>query len=141
MVMIASHHVPQSTAKASYIVTCIPYAVLVVFLEGWLIALPQDIVLIGADGTACITGFTLSFASEFVGTSYLVSGVYGGLYFSDPDLVRRAYTSQDDVVYYPTKPCDIYSFGGVMLHVCAFVLLYGVMSDIPLIGAVWETTI
>ena len=105
-------------------------------MERWLIALSQDIVLIGADGAACITGFSLSFASEFVGTSYLVSGICGSVQFSDPALVRRAYTSQDDVVYYPTKPCDIYSFGGVMLHVCTFVLLHGVMSDMPLIGAV-----
>ncbi|KAF8552531.1 hypothetical protein OG21DRAFT_114932 [Imleria badia] len=54
--------------------------------------------------------------SDFVGTSYLKSTICGIMNFADPALVERAYSSQDNVCH-PTKLCDIYSFGGLMLHV------------------------
>ena len=71
--------------------------------------LPQDNVLIDEHGTACLT--------DFVGTLHLTSSICGGMQFADPTLVQRVYSSQDNV-FYPTKPCDVYSFGGLMLHVC-----------------------
>jgi len=74
--------------------------------------LHSDNVLIDDHGTACLTDFGLSFLSDFVGTSCLTSGICGGVQFADPVLVQRAAS-----VVYPTKPCDVYSFGGVMLHV------------------------
>ncbi|KAF8441371.1 kinase-like domain-containing protein [Boletus edulis BED1] len=73
-------------------------------------------ILIDDDGTACITDFGLSFIRDFLGTPYLKSGICGGVHFADPALVQRAYRSQDNM-FYPTEPCDIYSFGGLMLHI------------------------
>ncbi|KAI9572061.1 kinase-like protein [Boletus coccyginus] len=78
--------------------------------------LHSDNVLVDDDGTACLTDFGLSLIKDFVGTSYLKSSICGGVNFADPALVQGAYNSQDNV-FYPTKPCDIYSFGGLMLHV------------------------
>ena len=108
--------------------------------KGLLTILPQDNVLIDDQGTACLTDFGLSFISDFVGSSYLKSNICGVVSFADPTLVERAYISQDNVCY-PTKSCDIYSFGGLMLHVRKSVLLHDLVSDMPLIGLVWEETI
>lgn len=82
-----------------------------------MIALSQDNVLIDEDGTACLTDFGLSVIMDFVGTSYLKSSICGGVQFADPALAQRIECSQD-TVFYPTKPCDVYSFGGLILHVC-----------------------
>ena len=105
-----------------------------------MIVLPQGNVLIDDQGTACLTDFGLSVISDFVGTLYLNSGICGSVQFADPALVQRAENSQDSV-FYPTKPCDVYSFGGVMLHVCKSILLHDLISDMSLIGPVWEKTI
>ncbi|KAH0827607.1 kinase-like domain-containing protein [Lanmaoa asiatica] len=78
--------------------------------------LHSDNVLIDEHGTACLTDFGLSLIKDFVGTSYLKSSICGGVQFADPALVQRVYSSQGKV-FYPTKPCDVYSFGGLMLHV------------------------
>ena len=105
-----------------------------------MIVLPQNNVLIDDHGTACLTDFSISMMSDFIGTSYLKSGICGGVQFTDPALVKRAESSQGDV-FYPTKPCDVYSFGGIMLHVCKSILLHDLISDMSLIGPVWEETI
>ncbi|KAG8213796.1 kinase-like domain-containing protein [Butyriboletus roseoflavus] len=78
--------------------------------------LHSDNVLIDEHGTACLTDFGLSLIKDFVGTSYLKSSICGGVQFADPALVQRVYSPQDNV-FYPTKPCDVYSFGGLMLHI------------------------
>ena len=106
--------------------------------------LPQGNVLIDDHGTACLTDFGLSLINDFVGTPYLGSGICGGVQFADPALVQRAESwtgSSQGTLFYPTKPCDVYSFGGVMLHVCKSILLHGLMSDMSLTGRVWEETI
>ncbi|KAF9245050.1 kinase-like domain-containing protein [Melanogaster broomeanus] len=78
--------------------------------------LHSDNVLVDDNGRACLTDFGLSLiVQEFEGTSYLKSSVCGAIRFADPELVRRA--NADGNVVYPTKPSDIYSFGGLMLHV------------------------
>ena len=105
-----------------------------------MIVFPQGNVLIDNHGTACLTDFGLSVISDFVGTSYLKSAICGGVQFADPALVQRAESSQSSV-FYPTEPCDVYSFGGIMLHVCKSILLHDLMSDMSLIGPVWEETI
>ena len=109
-----------------------------------MISLPQGNVLIDDHGTACLTDFGLSFKSDFVGTSYLKSGICGGVQFADPALVHRAESwaeGSQGTVFHPTKPCDVYSFGGVMLHVCKSILLHDLMSDMSSTGPVWEETI
>ncbi|KAF8844767.1 kinase-like protein [Paxillus ammoniavirescens] len=73
-------------------------------------------VLVDENGRACLTDFGLSLIiQDFVGTSYLKSGVCGSLRYADPELVRQVYG--DGRMVYPTKPSDIYSFGGLMLYV------------------------
>jgi len=72
-------------------------------------------ILIDADGAACLTDFGHSIVDDFVRTSYLKSSICGSVVFADPALVKRVYDSRD--IIYPTKACDVYSFGGLMLHV------------------------
>jgi len=43
------------------------------------------------------------------------SSICGNVVFADPALVKRVFDSGD--LIYPTRPCDVYSFGGLMLHV------------------------
>jgi len=77
--------------------------------------LHSDNVLIDDDGTACLTDFGLSLFNEFVHSSFLAFSVCGSMLFADPALIRQECDSRD--IFYPTQPCDIYSFGGVILHV------------------------
>ncbi|KIJ09096.1 hypothetical protein PAXINDRAFT_172637 [Paxillus involutus ATCC 200175] len=73
-------------------------------------------VLVDENGRACLTDFGLSvILQDFPGTSYLKSGVCGALRYADPELVRRVHV--DLQVVYPTKPSDVYSFGGLTLYV------------------------
>ncbi|KIJ09636.1 hypothetical protein PAXINDRAFT_17269 [Paxillus involutus ATCC 200175] len=73
-------------------------------------------VLVDEHGRACLTDFGLSvIIQEFPGTSYLKSGICGALRYADPALVRQVHA--EGRVVYPTKPSDVYSFGGLTLYV------------------------
>ncbi|KIJ19014.1 hypothetical protein PAXINDRAFT_97096 [Paxillus involutus ATCC 200175] len=72
-------------------------------------------VLVDYNGRACFTDFGLSLIQDFVGTSYLKSGVCGALRYADPELVQQVHA--EGKMVYPTKPSDIYSFGGLTLYV------------------------
>ncbi|KAF9231210.1 kinase-like domain-containing protein, partial [Melanogaster broomeanus] len=90
-------------------------------------------VLVDDDGRACLTDFGLSLiVQEFEGTSYLKSSVHGAIRFTDPELVRRA-NADVNVVVYPTKPSDIYSFGCLMLHILSGKKPYDGVRDIQLL--------
>jgi serine/threonine protein kinase len=71
-------------------------------------------VLIQHDGTACIADFGLSLYSEAMDVSPASSSPYGNFRWMAPELFGK----QESPVR-PTKQSDIYSFGGVMLLVCA----------------------
>jgi len=78
--------------------------------------LHSDNVLVDDHGRARLTDFGLwLIIQDFMGTSYLKSTVCGAIRFADPELVRQE--NADGSVVYPTKPSDIYSLGGLMLHV------------------------
>ncbi|KAF8840484.1 kinase-like protein [Paxillus ammoniavirescens] len=73
-------------------------------------------VLVDENGRASLTDFGLSvILQEFPRTSYLQTGVCGAIRYADPKLVRQVHV--DHKVVHPTKPSDIYSFGGLMLYV------------------------
>lgn len=78
-----------------------------------------------------MTDFGLSFiCPEFLGTSYWSRTVGGAMRWRAPELVAP-WTLEDIETYVPelTMNCDIYSFGGLMLYVCAQLL-----SDHTLVG-------
>ncbi|KAF9231202.1 kinase-like domain-containing protein, partial [Melanogaster broomeanus] len=85
--------------------------------------LHSDNVLIGQGGRALLTDFGLSLVvQEFLGTSYLQSSVQGCMRYAAPELFTPLFNGIDTLVY-PTEPSDVYSFGGVMLHVSPAVFL------------------
>ncbi|KAF9231205.1 kinase-like protein, partial [Melanogaster broomeanus] len=101
--------------------------------------LHSDNVLVDDDGRACLTDFGLSLiVQEFEGTSYLKSSVCGAIRFADPELVRRAHANSN--IVYPTKPSDIYSFGGLMLHVLSGQKPYEGIKDFPLLTLILGKT-
>ncbi|KIK77318.1 hypothetical protein PAXRUDRAFT_835029 [Paxillus rubicundulus Ve08.2h10] len=92
-------------------------------------------VLVDDNGRACLTDFGLSvILQDFPGTSYLKSSVCGALRYADPDLVRQvqAEPAREGKVVYPTKPSDIYSFGGLTLSVLSGKQPYEGIGDVML---------
>ncbi|KIJ05659.1 hypothetical protein PAXINDRAFT_103686 [Paxillus involutus ATCC 200175] len=86
-------------------------------------------VLIDENGRARLTDFGLSvIIQDFPGTSYLKLSICDALRYADPELVRQVHA--DDRVVYPTKPSDIYSFGGVTLYVLSGKQPYEGMREI-----------
>ncbi|KIJ08350.1 hypothetical protein PAXINDRAFT_88972, partial [Paxillus involutus ATCC 200175] len=97
----------------------------------------QENVLVDDNGKACLTDFGLSLIiQDFVGTSYLKSNVCGAVRYTDPELVRKLETQVDGSVVHPTKPSDIYSFGGLMLHVLTGKRPYDPIREIHVAGIV-----
>ncbi|KAJ8588144.1 kinase-like protein, partial [Rhizopogon salebrosus TDB-379] len=74
-------------------------------------------VLIHADGTAYLADFGLSLLySELVSVTQAswTSSFHGNLRWLAPELLGQ---SDNDMPVRPTKASDVYSFGGIMLHV------------------------
>ncbi|OAX37489.1 WD40 repeat-like protein [Rhizopogon vinicolor AM-OR11-026] len=73
-------------------------------------------VLIHADGTACLCDFGLSLVlSEVMGNSFsMTSTLRGNCRWMAPELLN---VHENEPVTLPSKISDIYSFGGIMLHV------------------------
>ena len=69
-------------------------------------------VLIHGNGTASLAGFGLC---HEVGQDSWTSGFYGTLRWMAPELLDQP---DDDAPVRPSELSDIYSFGGIMLHVC-----------------------
>jgi len=78
----------------------------------------QPNVLIYGDGTACLADFGLSLLySEVVSISQAswTSTFHGNFRWLAPELLGQP---ENDLPIRPNKHSDIYSFGGIMLHVC-----------------------
>ncbi|KIJ19012.1 hypothetical protein PAXINDRAFT_166914, partial [Paxillus involutus ATCC 200175] len=73
-------------------------------------------VLVDENGRACLADFGLSvIIQDIPGTSYLKMSACDALRYADPELVRQVHG--DGRVVYPTKPSDVYSFGGLTLYI------------------------
>ncbi|KAF9231203.1 kinase-like domain-containing protein [Melanogaster broomeanus] len=92
-------------------------------------------VLVDEEGRACLTDFGLSLIiQDFVGKSYLKSSVCGVVRFADPELVRQVHV--EGKMAHPTTPSDIYSFGGLMLHVLTGKKPYDGLGDLLILTTV-----
>ncbi|KAF9231206.1 kinase-like protein, partial [Melanogaster broomeanus] len=97
--------------------------------------LHSENVLVDDDGRACLTDFGLSLIiQDFVGTSYLKSGVCGAVRYADPELVHQVHS--EGKIAHPTIPSDIYSFGGLMLHVLTGKKPYDGLRDLQILTAI-----
>ncbi|OAX37488.1 kinase-like protein [Rhizopogon vinicolor AM-OR11-026] len=75
-------------------------------------------VLIHGNGTACLGDFGLSLVlSEVIGNSFsMTSNLRGNCRWMAPELLN---VHENEPLVLPSKISDIYSFGGIMLHVLA----------------------
>ena len=89
-------------------------------------------ILINAKGDACLTDFGLSFIfPEFLDNHYWSSTVGGAIRWRAPELLPPPSQNVEEIENYVpalTRLCDIYSFGGVVLHVC-LLSLDGIYSN------------
>ncbi|OAX42759.1 WD40 repeat-like protein [Rhizopogon vinicolor AM-OR11-026] len=90
-------------------------------------------VLIHGDGTACLTDFGLSLMySEVMTTSAAswTSAFHGNFRWLAPELLGD---SEDELPVRPSTHSDIYSFGGIMLHVLTGKIPYYYLSEAAVI--------
>jgi serine/threonine protein kinase len=70
------------------------------------------------DGTACLSDFGLSgMISQFFATSNFTSTISGNIRWGAPELFAIPDAQDGTSANRPSKECDIYSFGSIMLQV------------------------